>query len=102
MSHLRSALALVMILFASAAWAQGVTPGSVYVVTYVEVVPSAKDRIATLLKEWNAIARNDAGNLNLVVLQGSLRPNQFAIVGAWKDQKSLEDNLAAAHTKSVR
>jgi quinol monooxygenase YgiN len=102
MSPLRSALVLAMVLFAPAAWAQAVPAGSVYVVTYVEVAPSARDNVATLLREWGATARNDAGNLSLVVLQGSLRPNQFAIVGAWKDQKSLDDNLAAVHTKAVR
>jgi quinol monooxygenase YgiN len=99
---LRFAAMLAMTLFAPAALAQTAPAGPVYVVTYVEVTPSAKDNVATLLKEWGATARNDAGNLDLVVLQGSLRPNQFVIVGGWKDQKSLEGNLAAAHTRLVR
>jgi quinol monooxygenase YgiN len=103
MFHLRSALALLtMFLLAPAAPAQGVATGSVYVVTYVEVVPAAQDNVATLLKEWSTAARKDEGIQSLDVLQGTLRSNQFVIVGAWKDQKSLEDNLAAAHTKSVR
>lgn len=103
MFHLRSAMALLtMFLLAPAALAQGVATGSVYVVTYVEVVPAAKDNVATLLKEWSTAARKDEGIQSLDVLQGTLRSNQFVIVGAWKDQKSLEDNLAAAHTKSVR
>lgn len=103
MSYLRSALALLaMVVSASAALAQGATTGAVYVVTYVEVVPTAKDNVATLLKEWSTAARKDEGNQSLDVLQGTLRPNQFVIAGAWKDQKSLDDNLAAAHTKSVR
>jgi quinol monooxygenase YgiN len=78
------------------------TATAVHVVTYIEVVPSAKDDVAAWLSEWGKTARKDAGNLGLEVLQGSLRPNQFVIVGAWQDPKSLDDNLAAAHTKAVR
>jgi quinol monooxygenase YgiN len=95
-----SILALLMIMLASTASAQ--STATVYAVTYIEVVPSAKDNVAALLKEWSAAARKDDGNQNLELLQGSLRPNQFVIVGAWKDQTSLDANLGAAHTKSVR
>jgi quinol monooxygenase YgiN len=99
MPYLRSALALLtMFLLAPAALAQG----PVYVATYLEVAPAAKDNVATLLKEWSAAARKDEGIQSLDVLQGTLRSNQFVIVGAWKDQKSLDDNLAAPHTKTVR
>ena len=102
-SRLRLVLApLLMALFAPTALAQSTSPASVYVVTYVETLPSAKDDVATLLTQWSETARKDEGNLGLNVLQGSLRPNQFVIVGAWKDQKALEGDLAAPHTNAVR
>jgi quinol monooxygenase YgiN len=103
MFHFRATLGLLMLVAAAtAALAQGAATGPFYVVTYVEVVPGAKDNVGTMLKEWSTVARKDEGNQGLAVLQSTLRPNQFAIVGAWRDQKSLEDDLAAAHTKSVR
>ena len=103
MFYFRSALALLtMFLLAPAALAQGVASSPVYVVTYLEAVPAAKDNVAKLLKDWSTAARKDEGNQSLGVLQGTLRSNQFVIIGIWKDQKSLDDNLNAAHTKSAR
>jgi quinol monooxygenase YgiN len=103
MFYFRSALALLtMFLLAPAASAQGVASGPVYVVTYLEAAPAAQDNVAKVLKDWSTEARKDEGNQGLGVLQGTLRPNQFVIVGVWKDQKSLDDNLNAAHTKSAR
>jgi len=73
-----------------------------YCVTYIEVTPAAKEQAASLLKEAGTASRKSAGNLRFDVLQRLDRPNQFAIVEAWSDQKAREANGTAMHTKQFR
>ena len=82
--------------------AQNAGDSAVYSVTYIEVMPAAKDKAAALLKEVGVASRKGAGNLRFDVLERRDRPNHFAIVEAWKDQKAHDANGAAAHTKHFR
>jgi len=73
-----------------------------YVVTYVEAKPTARDEAAALLKSYRDASRSAAGNLRSVVVRSAVRPGQFVVVTAWKDKAVWDAHMAAAGTKEFR
>jgi len=73
-----------------------------YTATYVEVVPPSTAQAAALLRQYREASRKDEGNLRFEVFQRIDRPNQFAIVAAWKSQKAFEAHGAAAPAREFR
>ena len=73
-----------------------------YVVTYVESKPSARDETAALLKSYQSASRKAAGNLRSIVVQRPRRPGQFVVVAAWKDKAAWDAHMAAPGTKEFR
>lgn len=77
--------------------------GSVYVATYVEVLPAASNDGAALLKQYRDAARKEAGNQRMELVQETGRPTRFILLAVWVDQKaykaasldSLKSHLAA-------
>ena len=108
----RSAQALASTLlfsFSMSAVAQAPAPPSVpadvsplYIVTYVESKPSARDETAALLKSYQSASRKDPSNLRSVVVQRPRRPGQFVVVAAWKDKAAWDAHMAAPATKEFR
>jgi quinol monooxygenase YgiN len=76
--------------------------GTAYVVTYIEVVPSAVDQARGLLRQLREASRKAAGNQRFETLQRSERTNHFAIIEAWGDQKARDAHAQAAPTKQFR
>jgi quinol monooxygenase YgiN len=77
-------------------------PGTIYVLTHVDVPPPQKDQAIELQKALAAAARKDDGNLWFDVLQQNDRPNHFTLFEGWRDQKAFDASVAAAHTKDFR
>ena len=75
---------------------------AVYVVTYVEVAPSASATTAGLLRQLAEAARKDDGNMRFEILERTAPPNQFAAVAVWRDQKAYDAYIAGAHSKEFR
>jgi quinol monooxygenase YgiN len=73
-----------------------------YVVTYIEVAPSAKDQAADSIRRLARLSRKDAGNIRFEVLQRIGHPGQFAILEMWEDKNAQEAHGAAAHTQLFR
>jgi quinol monooxygenase YgiN len=73
-----------------------------YMVTYVEARPTARDEAATLLKSYRDASRSSAGNMRSVVVRSVVRPGQFVIVAAWKDKAAWDAHMATAGTKEFR
>jgi quinol monooxygenase YgiN len=73
-----------------------------YVVSYIEVAPSAAGTVAGLLRQLATASRKDNGNTRFDILQRTAPSNQFAIVASWKDQKAYDAHLASAHSKEFR
>jgi quinol monooxygenase YgiN len=73
-----------------------------YVVTYVEAKPTARDEVAALLKSYRSASRAAPGNLRSIVVQRPRRPGQFVVVAAWKDKAAWDAHMAAAATKEFR
>src|SRR5581483_4265035 len=74
---------------------------ALYVATYVELLPAAAGKGPSLLKAYRNASRNDAGNNRLEVVQRLDRPNQFVILGVWKDKAAFDAHMATAHGKEL-
>jgi len=93
------AASLVPVAGARPAQAQSASDPTVYMVTYIDVAPTAKDQAAALLRPLAEASRKQAGNLGFQILQRTAPAHQFAILAIWKDQQALESQTGAAHTK---
>src|SRR4029434_2753813 len=74
---------------------------AVYVVAYFEVMPPSTTEATVLLRQYRHASRTDAGLVGLEVLQQCARPDHFAIVETWQDQKSFEAHGNAMHTRTL-
>src|SRR5262249_26737153 len=77
--------------------AQDTSPA--YVVSYIESVSAKQQQAAQLISRYAADARKANGSLQFEALQRIDRPNQFALLAVWKDQKSAESFAASDVTK---
>jgi quinol monooxygenase YgiN len=96
------AVAMVTLATVPAAMAQAPAAGTAYMVTYIEVAPSAQADAADLLKAIAASSRKEAGNQRYDVLQRIDRENQFAILEAWTDLKAAESHVGGAALKQFK
>jgi quinol monooxygenase YgiN len=93
------ALAAVPAALMNAAHAQEST---VYIVSYVEVVPTATDQALVLFKQFAEASRKEEGSVRFEVLQRTAPSHHFAVLETWKDAKAQEAHAAAAATKAFR
>jgi quinol monooxygenase YgiN len=73
--------------------------GAVYAMTYLDVSTDWVLQGAGLIKQYRDVSRGEAGNLEFTVLQETTRPNRFAIVEGWRDQKSMDAHAKGADAK---
>ena len=76
--------------------------GTSYVVSYVEATATSRKAAATLLREFAAASRKEDGSVRFEVVQNIHRPQHFAVLEVWKDNKARETHAAAAGTKAFR
>ena len=74
----------------------------VYVVSYIEVAPTAGSTAAALLRQLATNSRKEPGATRFEVFQQTSRPNHFTVVEIWKDQNAYDAHITAAHTKKFR
>lgn len=87
---------------ASATAAHAQDAGPIHVVTYVEVMPSAKSDGAALVRQYRDTGRKEDGNLRSEAARRIGQPNQFVVIQAWKDQKAFDAHGQAASTAQFR
>jgi len=85
-----------------AAMAQAPAGGPAYLVTYIEVVPTAQGEAAGLLNQVAAASRKEAGNQRYDILQRLDRENQFVILEAWTDLKAAEAHAGGGALKQFK
>ena len=85
-----------------AAMAQAPAGGTAYVVTYIEVMPSAQGEAAGLLKQVAVASRKEGGNQRYDILQRIDRENQFVILEAWTDLKAAEAHAGSSALKQFK
>jgi quinol monooxygenase YgiN len=97
--HLALASAMMSLTVLPAARAQD---DAAYMVTYLEVVPSAKGPAATILKQLADASRKENGALRFEVLQRTNPSNQFLVLEVWKDKAAMDAHAGAAAAKAYR
>lgn len=75
---------------------------AVYVVAYIEVMPSSVEAVTALLRQYRGASRQEAGNVRVEVLQQHSREDHFVLLEAWQDQQTLEAHSTAASTRLWR
>jgi quinol monooxygenase YgiN len=95
-------IAIPVLGFAQAARADEASDAVIYVVTYIEVMPSSQSEAIALLRQYREASRKEAGNVRLEVLQQSGRPGHFVLLETWQDQKALDAHGMTAHTAQWR
>jgi quinol monooxygenase YgiN len=96
------ATAMLVAVTAQGARAQVPEDRSAYVVTYIEVTPSAEAETAGLMRSVAAASRREPGNLRYDVLQHSERKSQFAILETWSEGKAFEAHRGGPAMKQFR
>jgi quinol monooxygenase YgiN len=83
------------------AQAPPVPDGPRYVITYVEVIPTAAAEGAALARAMREAMRNEAGNLRSGAVERIGQPNQLVILSAWKDEAALAAHAKAPQTVNI-
>jgi quinol monooxygenase YgiN len=96
------AVVTLLVVWSPVAVAQAPDNESVYVVTYIEVAPSAGIETGNLLRRLALASRKETGNLRYDVLQQIDRHDQFAILETWSDAKAFEAHGGGAPMKRFR
>jgi len=96
------AIAIAAGLIAGISPANAQNAGATYVVSYIEVAPSARTVVVPVLRALRDAARKEAGNSNFDVLQRIGQPQHFAIREVWKDAKARDVHAAAAPAAQFR
>jgi quinol monooxygenase YgiN len=93
---------LFTIAIAAAAATAHAQEGGVYVVTYVDVMPSSVVAGTTLTRQYRDAGRKENGSVRIEALHEIGRPNRFAIVELWKDKAARDAHVQAASTVQFR
>jgi quinol monooxygenase YgiN len=73
-----------------------------YIITYIEVDPTAVAKAKDLIIKHSVASKKDAGNLRYEALERIGRKNHFLLFEAWTDQAARDAHAKAAHTLSFR
>src|SRR5438067_6608166 len=77
------------------AHAQAPVETAIYAVSYVDVLPAARDSIVAALKQYRDASRKDNGYVSFDLLEQVGRPGHLAIIETWKDQQAVDAHAMA-------
>jgi quinol monooxygenase YgiN len=102
LSHLVVGLAALALATVQPVRAEENVSGPVYIVTYFDVVPTASTEGVTIARQYAEACRREAGNGGVEVFQELGRPNRFAMLEVWQDQKAADSHNGAVTTTAFR
>jgi quinol monooxygenase YgiN len=71
-------------------------------VTYVDVMPSARNAMVTAFRRYRDASRAESGFERAELFEQVGRPAHFIIVETWADQAAFDAHAMAAHVKTYR
>jgi len=74
----------------------------IYVVRYIDVLPSMKKAANTALKQLREACRTGPGNLRCEIVERLEELNQFVVLEIWKDQAAFDAHGKSASTAAFR
>jgi len=95
---------LAVVAVASRAPAEPQAPAveAVYVVAYVEVMPSARATMLAALKQYREASVREGAGARIDVFEQVGRPAHFTVVEHWKDQAALDAHRMTPHAQQFR
>ncbi len=72
-----------------------------YVVSYAEAQPAAKNAARAALRQYRDASRKEDGSVRVEILQNIFRPQQFAVLEVWKDDKAREAHASGPVAKRL-
>lgn len=78
------------------------TQDMVYVVTFVDIIPTNREAGTKAVRQYVADTRKDPGIVRVEAVAQSNRENHLVVFEVWQDQKAFEAHEAAPHTKQFR
>jgi quinol monooxygenase YgiN len=72
--------------------------GPTYLMTYVEVVPSATNQALNLLKEYRDAARKETGAMHVDLYQEKGQSHRFVLGEVWQNRTIVQDHVKGAAT----
>jgi quinol monooxygenase YgiN len=82
--------------------AQAPANTTLYAVSYVDVMPSARAAMVAALRQYRDVSRQEDGYVRVDFVEQVGRPGHFAIIEAWKDQHAFDAHGEAGHVKHLR
>jgi quinol monooxygenase YgiN len=77
-------------------------PGSIYVLTHIDIFPPSQAAGLDLIRALSDDSRKDAGNIRFDALQQTSRGNHITLVETWEGAKAVETHGADEHMKQFR
>jgi quinol monooxygenase YgiN len=77
-------------------------PDAVFVVMALDVAPGQAAGGVDILRPYRDVARKQAGNLGIDLLQEDGRPNRFMVYETWRDRSAYEANEKGAALAELR
>jgi quinol monooxygenase YgiN len=78
-----------------------VIDGPTYVMTYVEVVPSATANALAILREYRDAARREPGAMFVDIMQEDGQPYNFVVSEVWQNRGAVTTHASAAAMKTM-
>lgn len=70
----------------------------IWIVSYIEVDPDAKESTAKLISDLSALSREETGNIGFTGIQRIDRDNHFAILEIWQDAEAHSVHSKMPHS----
>src|SRR5579864_2503263 len=96
-------LALVMPLSTNAQQQNQVAEiaGPTYLMTYVEVVPSAAGEAVNVLRDYRNAARNEPGAMQVDIYREKGQSHRFVLGEIWQNRTIVQDHVKGAATRAL-
>jgi len=78
-----------------------VIDGPTYVMTYIEVVPSATARAIVMMKEYRDVARREPGAIYVDIMQEEGQSHRFILNEIWQNRGAVAAHTGAAAMKAL-
>jgi len=78
-----------------------VIDGPTYLMTYIEVIPSANARALATMKEYRDAARKEAGAMYVDIYQEESQSHRFVLSEIWQNRAAVATHTEAAATTAL-
>src|SRR5687767_8424792 len=94
------ALAVAALAFGAQAQAQTPAGNEVYLVAFVDILPSSRTAMIAALKQYRAASGRESADARVDAFEQIGRPGHFVVLEQWKDQATLDAHRLTAHAKA--